>query len=226
MTIHVTQVNGIAPDKTGTVTLLPGTTVIDVTGAGAKDVDLTCDLAGPSVFISRHPHGAGDGHWQTQFKLPGTKKCKVTYQLPCSNDSDASDQVTIGIVVPGVSAAQSASKGVNSKTPSIVLILAFNPPPNDPSFSQLIISASGTVLNGLDPVFCTLTPIDDAGQSRGPCQSSPASMNGNAWTVTFTPSPPAAVFLNPPPPNVYSGRYLLEATAANEGTISAPGSVQ
>src|SRR5262249_27866064 len=101
-----------------------------------------------------------------------------------------------------------------------------------PDFKSARIYTTGTVFNANNPVTCTLTPIDGTNGTTlqvavgssgtptpAPSQTAVAVFDlsdNTAWSVSFAPLPPATAF---------TGSYLLEATAANEGTVSAAGSV-
>jgi hypothetical protein len=89
------------------------------------------------------------------------------------------------------------------------------------SFTSAKITAIGTVFYANNPVTCTLTPIalDGTNKSGAPASSQTATAtftDSSDWKVSFAPLPPDTT---------YSGSYLLEATAANEGTVSATGDV-
>jgi len=96
---------------------------------------------------------------------------------------------------------------------------------NPPNFSPQLISTTGTVLNPGNTVTVTLTPINcmTGEWTGGTIQTASATWNppnqNTNWSVSFAPLPP------PTPPKPFTGCYLLEASAANEGTVCSSGMV-
>jgi len=93
-------------------------------------------------------------------------------------------------------------------------LLAFKP--SFPTFTTSKIIAKGTVLNADNQVNCSLTPINcNTGVSTGKTGDQIAIWTNpptdTAWSAEFDGS--------------FSGCYLLQASAASEGTISASGQV-
>jgi hypothetical protein len=197
------------PASSGSVTL-DSASHIDAVGIGLLDSNgnpatARFTLVGKSSVTRIAKGHAPDGSWCVRFDTDGSK----TYYLTCTSDAVEMTPPLVKITVQNPT--------IRSGLPSDARIhpmCQFNPPslfsPNPVGNAQFI-AAVGTVLNAQDSVTCNLTPINDDGTSRGPSQTSPANMNGYAWSVNFTPTPP----------NVYSGLYLVEATAPNEGTASA-----
>jgi hypothetical protein len=151
------------------------------------------------------------------------------------------NQATPGMTVrldlphPGryVLSCHSYSPSSTSAKPEVLYVEVINPPPSGSAtirgllnitrscFGQNLIWAKGQVINADDTVTCTLTPIDCVtGESTGsgpPASQTPALIQtpgqpGATWTACF--------------PGPFSGCYLLEATAPNEGSVSVTGDAQ
>jgi hypothetical protein len=227
MTIEITTVNGVSVVK-DTVSI-PYTTQIVVQGIGlttAGFAPVTLAGASPSTRLVQGD-GTSVGNWKAApFTLPASPGVPVQYNVTITNPTNPADKDSVTITV--LKATQESKRGAPNLLSGIHRCLSLYPPESNPVASPLYIAASGTVLDPLNSVFCTLTPIDVTGASTGPSQSSPATMNGNAWTVTFVPPPNKPVTVGNPvtpgiavnPPNLYSGSYLFEATAPNEGSLS------
>jgi hypothetical protein len=207
MAITITKVNGQdVKDKSITIPN-PDDGKISVTGNGMKNSEkAVCTLVGDQQTQTRHIQAQATGDWAAVFEgFNNNTNNVVVFLLTCKATTSGTASLEIDI--------QAGKLGVR-------LAFGSDPPPN---FGFLCVTASGTVVNGIDPVSCTLTPINEDGtvdRTRPPPQTRAGAMNGNDWTVMFTPTPPS------PPnvaPNQYNGLYLLEATAANEGTISTTG---
>ena len=84
-------------------------------------------------------------------------------------------------------------------------------------FTAAQIWATGTVFNAYNPVTCTLTHVDcSTGVATGAPQQAGATFNNaTTWGVSFAPLGGGN----------FSGCYLLEATAASEGTVSTGGNI-
>ena len=82
--------------------------------------------------------------------------------------------------------------------------LGFNPPINVSS-DKKTITVRGTVLNPRNPVICVLSSM----MAGGALMSKPVTPEANDWTAQFTNSDMTAFA---------AGTYMVEATAAGEGS--------
>jgi hypothetical protein len=149
------------------------------------------------------------GDWHVNFEL----KHQATYLVACHSGTD-NDFAKVVVTHP----AQKRRPG------SLTTMLSMAP-----GFTSAKISANGTVFYDYNPVTCTLTPINEqngtnkstgtgTGATTQPSQTAPAVFTDSTdWVVSFAPLGNSTT--------TFSGWYLLEATAANEGTVSATGDV-
>ena len=226
MALEITTVNGHAvADEAVSV---PYTTELRIEGIGLLGnnrsppfATVACPGASPPTRTVR---GAGppDGTWNAApFTLPASPNDSIQYNVTAINQANPADKdfVTITVLAADRESKGAAVKQASGRHGTLALD---PPPPGNPVAKPLFIVATGTVLDPLNSVFCTLTPIDENGASTGPAQSSPATMNGNTWSVMFVPPPNVAVApggaVNGP--NQYNGSYLFEAKAPNEGSLS------
>jgi hypothetical protein len=228
MPIKITTVNNY-PVVDNTVSV-PYTTTIEVSGTGLPNprdnrpgpfATVALSQASPS-FRKVHGKNANPGDWQAaSFTLLDRPGADHSYTLTATNDSDANDCDWVTVTVLAKTAVDKATRSDSGAPTGRRGLLQFNaPPPANPLGNPLFVMATGTVLDGRNAVTCTLTPIDNTGQSTGPSLTTPAQMNGNSWTASFFPTP------NNPglpanPANPFQGLYLFEASAPNEGIISA-----
>lgn len=151
---------------------------------------------------TRFANAGADNNWTVVFHVvdPGT------YLLSCHLGAKNYYYEVPIISLGGLSMALS-------------MALSMNPP--IPSSSQ--ISASGSVFYSNNPVLCSLAPVNadgcivpPSGMNTPPSQNQPATFippSTTSWTVTFTPGGMPGVG--------YTGWYVLEATACDEGSVSS-----
>jgi len=161
----------------------PANIRVSGTATGA-DKSVKCTLTGPTRTMTRFAKITA-GNWNVVFDMIENG----THSLFCHADLSGDKDIIIVITgLPDPAGVQPAG--------ALHKCLALNP--GSPMGNSLSASASGTVLNAVDTVSCTLTPIKDDGTPRGDTQTQNAVMCGTSWTVTFVPTPTN-------PPTNYSG---------------------
>jgi hypothetical protein len=157
--------------------------------------------------------------WTAKFEV----KHKACYFLSCHTGKQ---NLYVEINVKNVS-MESVERAAS--------LLSMDPP----TFSDLAIGATGTVFYPNNAVTCTLTPINDDGSGQGESGGADkirsartkkevaAASSVVSATATFTDPPAntswAVAFAPIPVGSSFHGWYLLEASAANEGNVSASG---